>query len=409
MKRSLCAPFAMFLASLAVAGAHSVEAKPAELAKISVTDLRVLLDETRGQPDAQVAKRLSELELTERLSTAKLTSWEADLPGDKARQALIVLADASAFLDRPAVETSVTDRPDLAAQRKILALAVNYLVQALPKLPSFFATRNLSRFEDVSQIRVGTRAMLYTDARFRLIDSSSARVLYRAGREVVAPAGEAPNESPQPAPMGLATWGVFGPLLGTVMKDALGGKVFWSGWEQGSSGSVAVFRYEVPEEKSHYQVGFCCVIPANTMGSDSQGAHIMAPVPFNGVPAYHGELAIDPGSGAVLRLTIRTDLQPGLPISRADTMVEYGLVAIGGETYLCPVKSVSLSKTMSSMADTSGKGKFVDLEPPTTSINEVVFNEYHLFRGDMRILPQGKDEQDTNPAAPVPPAVSHEP
>jgi hypothetical protein len=64
---------------------------------------------------------------------------------------------------------------------------------------------------------------------------------------------------------------------------------------------------------------------------------------------------------------------------------------------------------MSSMADTSGKGKFVDPEPPTTSINEVVFNEYHLFRGDMRILPQDKDERDTNPTAPVPPAVSHEP
>ena len=88
------------------------------------------------------------LELTERLSTAKLDRLAVDLPGQKSRQALMILADASAFLNPPAAETPNQPAPDLATQRKILATTVNYVTRTLQQLPNFFATRGTSSFED---------------------------------------------------------------------------------------------------------------------------------------------------------------------------------------------------------------------------------------------------------------------
>ena len=59
-----------------------------------------------------------------------------------------------------------------------------------------------------------------------------------------------------------------------------------------------------------------------------------------GPTAYHGEIGIDPGSGTILRLVLEADPAFGSLTERADIMVEYGSVAIGGETYTCPVRSV---------------------------------------------------------------------
>src|ERR1035438_2422175 len=67
---------------------------------VTVAQLEKTLAAAHGKSDASTAQRLAEMELTERLSSAKLAYWNANLRGDKARQALIALADASAFLDR---------------------------------------------------------------------------------------------------------------------------------------------------------------------------------------------------------------------------------------------------------------------------------------------------------------------
>jgi hypothetical protein len=70
--------------------------------RVTVEQLEQVLVAAHGKPDAEVARQLSDLELAERLSSATLSRWEAELPGTEARQALIALADISAFLDLPA-------------------------------------------------------------------------------------------------------------------------------------------------------------------------------------------------------------------------------------------------------------------------------------------------------------------
>lgn len=84
--------------------------------RVAVDQLEQTLAAAHSLQDAEVARQLSGLELTERLSTAKLDRLKAELPGEKSRQALMILADASAFLDPPATEISNQPAPDLATQ-----------------------------------------------------------------------------------------------------------------------------------------------------------------------------------------------------------------------------------------------------------------------------------------------------
>jgi len=40
-------------------------------------------------------------------------------------------------------------------------------------------------------------------------------------------------------------------------------------------------------------------------------------------------MAVDPATGAILRLMVRAQIKAGEPVSRADLVVEYGAVEIG--------------------------------------------------------------------------------
>jgi hypothetical protein len=237
--------------------------------------------------------------------------------------------------------------------------------------------------------------------------SSSATVLYRDGKQVVE-TGAAKGKKSGSSETGLITSGEFGPILGTVLADARQGGLAWSHWEQGAGGQEAVFRYTVPREKSHYELKFCCV-------SMNSGREI-----FQRHSGYHGEITIDPGTGAILRLTMQADLKPAYPLARADLMVEYGPVEIGGKTYTCPVKSVAiargyepvnltgnvgpLDRTGSFYSVDEGSGASDGPEILQTMLNHVVFRQYHLFRSDARILTEDGAAPDANPPASVPPS-----
>ncbi|MGD0631531.1 MAG: hypothetical protein ABR987_19545, partial [Terracidiphilus sp.] len=62
--------------------------------QVSVAQLEQFVTALRGKPDAQAAQQIYELELTERLSAARLGREQAELPGTLSRQALIAVSDA---------------------------------------------------------------------------------------------------------------------------------------------------------------------------------------------------------------------------------------------------------------------------------------------------------------------------
>jgi len=280
-----------------------------------------------------------------------------------------------------------------------MSLADDFVLAAIPKLPNFLATRTTTRFRDMKLAYVFQVPTFEANQSFQFIDRTSASVLYRDGEEVVETERNKNAKGPAPIQAGYS-WGEFGPLLGSVMADVLKGKMGWGHWEQGVSGPIAVFRYAVAEGKSHRTVRYCCVMAGDGAMQE-----------FKTRPPYHGEIAVDPKSGTVLRLAVQPDLKPNNEISRSDVVVEYGPVDIGGRSYICPTRSLSITTArvvVSKGIRYSGNiAYYEDIvgTPTVTSINDVVFGNYHQFRSEMRILPETSSEHDgAKPAdAPVSP------
>lgn len=372
-------------------------ALPALAAKdISVAELEQKLAASRGRLDVEVARQLSDFELTERLSTTALARLEANSPGTNTSQELKILADQSAFLRPPAAEIPPIAVPDLAAQRKMMALVVNYVNKTIHQLPNFYATRVTTHFEETPQIQTGTRPIPYRP--LHETNAFNVTVLYRDGEEVVD-TGKDKRKASKQQRTGLREWGVFGPILSTVFLDAARSNLSWSHWEQTPQGTQAVFQYAVPLEKSNYRVNYCCVLRNDTTVVEQWA-------PVDRIVGYHGEIAVDPHLGSILRLTVQADLRASDPISRADILVEYGPVEIGGKSYICATRSVALSTALSMSNFIVGDGGNVGSVGPSPHqklLNDVAFEQYHMFRSNVRILAgdEGKEQGESLAAAPA--------
>lgn len=372
-----------------------LNAKPG---RVTLDQLDQLVSAGAASSDAELAERLRAVELTQRLDEAHYARLAAHLPGKSSATALATLRDLAEFEDPSPGDIPAAKPIDAKAQGAILHSAVDFVADVVRKLPDLFATRQLDRYEDLFAARGIVNPEVAVNKPFALIDESTGSVKVRSDREVV----ETATKTYPKAAQGLDTWGGFGPMLETVMADILRGKIGWSRWETGPTGTVAVFRYAVPEPVAHYDVRFCCY-----MGQDG------VPGQYSATPGYHGEIAIDPRTGAVLRLVIRTDLEGEAspfdngvpaPLKRSDVVIEYGPVTIGGQQYICPMRMVSVM-TFWTLGLNGPLKKFVapdvsrrnaekamrELEHSrVTAINEASFSDYHVFRTEMRIVSESK-------------------
>jgi len=186
------------------------------------------------------------------------------MPRPEALQALIALADSSAFLDPPADEIPAMEDPDRTAQSKTLSLAADYVARTIPQLPNFTATRITTTYQRDLRFKESWHAAAL----------SHALVFYRDGQETQ-------RSSASEIDPGLATRGEFGPVLTAVMRDITKNNFSWSRWEHGEKGTLAVFRYRADAEHSHYQV-------------ESR------------ISGYVGEITIDPADGSIVRLALKS-------------------------------------------------------------------------------------------------------
>ena len=326
---------------------------------VSVAQLAAIVQGLKTKRDAAAAKELERLQLTERLSSSKLATLSGALPGAKAKSALMAVGDASVFLEPPGDEIPQKPAPGSAEQQQMMAKVVEYLKQIIPKLPNFYAKRLTTSFEEeLTPDEKGRRnpVGLQPAGQFK------ATVYVQKGKEVVRADGDPER--------GLITRGTFGPILSTVIVDAAYSHTTqWSRWEEGPKGLMAVFRFDVPQQESHYEAAFK---PAGEAGLSAANA-----------TAYHGEIGVDPNTGAILRLMLQA-FGLGTGMSRADIMVEYGAVGIGEKVYTCPVRSVSIATGGSTVLFTN-MGLGHDRE--VTRLNDVVFSDYHVFRSDFKIVP----------------------
>jgi len=368
----------ILLAVLAVLALPAAEAR-----SVTVEQLRQLLVSPHAakQSDAELARLIVSLDLTEQLTAPMLERIESKLkPGPKTAGAMDLLADSSTFLDPPAGELPAKAPPDARLQRTLLSAAVTYVAGTLLHLPNFLATRITRSFDDKPFV-VSRTGWSPSNADLHLAGISSREIAYRDGHEVFsdAPLTKARLED-ESSPIGLASTGEFGPVLATILIDTVAGKVTWSHWEQTSTGLAAVFHYMVPRDASDYHVTFCCIAqaqspdPFNPTQDPSRNSTF-----FYGKPAYHGSLYLDPATGAILRVTLQAELKNSDPVTRTDISVQYGSVQIGGKTYICPVRSVAISSDRVRLPRDPDNRTILH-------INEVTFTNYHRFGSTSRVI-----------------------
>ncbi len=362
-----------WLAVVALLGACSSQSSAEK--RVTVEQLERAVAAMHAKTDAEAAQRLAEMELTERLSDVRLTRLKAELPGIQAQQELLAIADASAFSDLPSSDLLVAPTGTSVSPESIRLEAMEYVSKTLPKLPNFFATEKTTSFADLPSYTKDGQAIPAQYVPIRQVGNSTVTVLYRDGHELID-TGPDGKKLKLPA-RELSTQGEFGPILATVLADASHGEVTWGHWEQGANGPVAVLRYKVGQPASHYTVSFA--------GIDRD---------LQIVPGYHGEIAVNPDDGAIVRLTMVADLKPSDPGSEANMLVEYGRVEIGGKLYVCPVKSVAISVVHMLHREATFQGSTrVSYGPMQMRVNDVQFTNYHLFRAEVRIL-SGDDATD---------------
>jgi VWFA-related protein len=367
--------------------------------------------------DVDIARQVASLELSERLTDSTLDRIAARLPlQPHTALALQMLADQSAFLDPPPGELPATAPPDDATQQQMLEAARAYAVQTWGRLPNFFVTRITNRFDDLPH--APTKGDWPVRAGLQPVGTTSRQITFRDGKEVLdATTADTSGNGKAEEELGLRSWGEFGPALTVVLADLAHHKATFTHWEQTPAGLTAVFRYEVPKEASHYLVAYKAM-NEKVLGRTQYGysgrnrsPQQVASIPkeselktYGETPAYRGEIAIDPATGAVLRITIQAELSSGNPLRRAETMIEYGPITIGDRKFICPVRSLAMSEEPTWMAFSQRSQMVMNgvgdeslwqspLSQPVTSttvlINETSFANYHRLGSTSRIITEG--------------------
>jgi hypothetical protein len=383
--------------------------------RVTVAQLEKILTgaSSAHKTDESIVRIFGDLELTEQLDNAARSRMDAKLHlGPKTTLALQLLADQSAFLDPPASERPVTAIPDPATQQHILNAARAYAAHTMASLPDLMATRSSFRFDNSEQTLGENEWPIH--AGLHLVGSSTREITMRNSHDPLE-AGQKQGTTPaayqraqpgtQPEP-GLQLSGEFGAPLPLILVDIDKGKLTFSHWEQTPAGALAVYRYSVPKSASHYTVDYCCI-------ADKVGAALRqgrrgggAPPPttlqddpanhFHKLPAYHGSLAIDPISGAILRITVQAELDIDGPVTRADILVEYGPVLIADRKFICPLRSLALTQGLAGTNATLGI-------PPDMQINEASFTNYHRLGSTIRIIPESAVAVPPTPEGQNPP------
>ena len=279
-----------------------------EIPDLSSGDLLQQLDR-----DDELLPRLAGIELTERLSTLKLYQLIGKYNlGVHMQQALEQLADRAALLKLPASELLSRPSPDAEAQEIMLKKSRAYVLRELSHLPDFVAWQSTTRFDN-SPVMLKYFQSMTDQAGFHRVGTVQRRISFENGKEVTD-GGRVPGGMSKDA--GLESRGEFGTEAAVVLMDLERGTVVFDHWEQSMVGPAAVYRYSVPRESSHYEVADAC----------------QNHVSFHDTPGYHGEIALDPKAGAIMRMTLEAESAPNDPVSHVASVVEYGPVVLGNQT-----------------------------------------------------------------------------
>lgn len=330
--------------------------------KITIDDLRQSLQtaQQNHKSDDDVANLLKTVELREQLTRAAADSLAPLIPGPLSTEQIYILRGRSAFLSPPPSDLPSAAAPDLAAQKALLAKAIDYVTRSYMQNPRLSAAKTTSRFQDgVESIRTNsgmTNNVPNVDPLWanpnqfmRLLGTHTVTAESEHGVEIIP---QVKQQEPW-GQNGQISEGGPGPVLSIVLQQAAdAGKLQWLRWETVNGKQVAVFSFAVDKKKGHYEVHYCCfpiTEDAGRMGYEGTGANFQTASTwkdFRTTVGYHGEFFIDPDSGVIVRLITQAELKPTDFVHQEDMRIDYGPVAIDGRTYIVPLENITLNEVV---------------------------------------------------------------
>ena len=210
----------------------------------------------------------------------------------------------------------------------------------------------LGRYDDIWK-------MPHQDQTLHFAAEEHATVLYQNGHEVVEKKQKlGKHRVAGVRARGLETSGTFGPILAYVLTAAATSPstLNWKRWERGKFGDLAVFSYKVAGTNSGPELTYCCLPEGDGTTPYQKTAN-----------TYDGEFAVNPDSGAIMRIVINADLNeesgiPDVPLIRSQIMASStARWNWAARPISCPKRSVEISRGRSGAPSTPRVGH--DLQP----------------------------------------------
>ena len=232
-------------------------------------------------------------------------------------------------------------KPAFGAQSQSLNAASGLAAAYVRDLPNFLCTLLIRRAENLN------------DSGWKGRDSLRVQLGFADGREHyrLLSVNEMPVNRPYRSIGGAISEGDFGSLLAEIFRPR-SAEFHWDHWARLRNRIVQVYRYEITQPKSAYELQFA--------GAKGQ--------PLTAVTAHHGYVYIERDSSYILRIEQVADPPAKFPIRAANTVIDYDWNDVGGQQYLLPLRA---EVTM----DTSA----------LRSLNVVEFRDYRKFTADTQI------------------------
>jgi len=321
--------------------------------------------------DKQVAAYVKKLQLTEKLTDKTILDLEAQGAGPKTVQALQELRDQTAALKPPAHDATYSPAtapdnpvasgtptaslqtklppippPNSIEQQKILGLMKDYALNYTENLPNFICVQVTRRYIDPNAAD-----------HYRSIGTVLAKVSYNEGREnykVYSVNGQFQDTDMEHVKAGGAiSSGEFGSLMREIFEPDSDAEFGWDHWATLRGRKMAVFNYFIDSGHSKYSIQY------SAGPGDDQRI----------ITAYKGLVYADANTGEIDRIKfIAVDIPRSFPVSEATEILDYDLVDISGQKYVCPL--------LARLNMTAGREK---------SKNEIEFRDYRKFGTESNI------------------------
>ncbi len=332
--------------------------------------------------DKQIAAYVKKLKLSEKLPDKTILDLQAQGAGPKTVQALQELRDQTASLKAPthdstyspatvpdpaltgnasttklAVKAPPIPPPDSVRQQKILDQIKQYALSYTQSLPNFICVEVMRRYIDPN-----------AGDHYRSLGNILARVSYNQGAEnykVYSVNGHYENISLEQAAStgGAVSNGEFGSMMREIFEDKRGAEFAWDHWGTLRGRRMAVFSYFIDSGHSNYSIEY---------GSGASQQRI--------ITAYKGLVYADENTGEIARIRfVAVDIPRSFPVSEVTEILDYDLVTISGQQYVCPL--------LARLYMTAGRDK---------TKNEIEFRDYRKFGTESTI------QYDMNASAAVP-------